>query len=152
MFPSTTDRVPQNTSEAVNQWIRHQTEQNVAQHAPGGRAAIAGRLTELDNEWDIERTLEANAASAVLIGLALGTFVDKRFYLLPAAVGAFLLQHALQGWCPPLPIFRRLGIRTQGEIEEERFALKAIRGDFQGIRPGSGNGQHLAEQSLRAAR
>lgn len=152
MFPSTTHRVPQNTSEAVNQWIRHQTEQNVAQRAPGGRAAIAERLTELDNEWDIERLLEANAASVVLIGLALGTFVDKRFYLLPAAVGTFLLQHALQGWCPPLPIFRRLGVRTQSEIEEERFALKAIRGDFQGIHPGSGNGHLLAEESLRAAR
>ena len=25
---------------------------------------------------------------------------------------AFLLQHALQGWCPPMPVFRWLGFRA----------------------------------------
>ena len=48
----------------------------------------------------------------------------------PVGVAAFLLQHALQGWCPPLPVFRWYGVRTQSEIEQERYALKAIRGDF----------------------
>lgn len=28
------------------------------------------------------------------------------------------------------PGFRRLGVRTQREIERERYALKALRGDF----------------------
>jgi hypothetical protein len=36
----------------------------------------------------------------------------------------------LQGWCPPLPILRSLGVRTADEINEERYALKALRGDF----------------------
>jgi hypothetical protein len=36
------------------------------------------------------------------------------------------LQHALQGWCPPVPVLRRLGYRTQPEIEEERCALRAL--------------------------
>jgi hypothetical protein len=31
-------------------------------------------------------------------------------------VGAFLLQHAIQGWCPLIQLFRRLGFRTQTEI------------------------------------
>ena len=52
-------------------------------------------------------------------------------------VGGFLLQHAVQGWCPPLPIFRRGGVRTQAEIEQERYALKAIRGDFEQMREGN---------------
>ena len=82
--------------------------------------------------WDIERTLEANASLVALIGLGLGAFVHRRFYLLPAVVAGFLLQHALQGWCPPLPVFRRLGVRTAREIEE-RTTLKALRGDFQGV-------------------
>jgi hypothetical protein len=43
---------------------------------------------------------------------------------------AFLFQHALQGWCPPVPILRRLAFRTASEIEHERYALKALRGDF----------------------
>jgi hypothetical protein len=45
-------------------------------------------------------------------------------------VNGFLLQHSLQGWCPPLAIFRRLGVRTAAEIEYERSMLKANRGDF----------------------
>ena len=36
----------------------------------------------------------------------------------------FLLQHALQGWCPPVPILRRQGFRTRHEIDAERQALR----------------------------
>jgi hypothetical protein len=32
--------------------------------------------------------------------------------ILPALVTAFLFQHAVQGWCPPVPILRRLGFRA----------------------------------------
>jgi hypothetical protein len=98
--------------------------------ATAGPAGIQKRLNELQREWDIERAIEANASSLALAGLALGFFVSSWFYLLPAAVAAFLLQHALQGWCPPVPVLRRLGYRTQTEIEQERYALKALRGDF----------------------
>ena len=123
MIPSTVDRVPQHTSDAVNAEIRRQTDENIARYQQMGPEAVARRLRELDAEWDIERTLEANAATVSLIGLGLGTFVDRRFYALPAVVAGFLLQHAVQGWCPPLPVFRRMGIRTQSEIERERCAL-----------------------------
>jgi hypothetical protein len=43
------------------------------------------------------------------------------------------LQHAVQGWCPPIPVLRRFGFRTADEINRERYALKALRGDFDGI-------------------
>ncbi len=79
------------------------------------------------------RTLEANAATASLIGLTLGATVDRKWFIFPAVVAGFLLQHAVQGWCPPLPIFRRLGFRTQPEIDYERYALKSLRGDFLAI-------------------
>jgi hypothetical protein len=68
-----------------------------------------------------------------LLGLALGSTVSRRWYLLSAGVASFLLQHAIQGWCPPVPIFRGLGVRTAHEIEQERHALKALRGDYCGI-------------------
>jgi hypothetical protein len=124
MFPSTVDRVPLHTAPAVNRQIRRQTERNIARAAAGGRASALRRLAELDREWDIERTLEANAATAVMIGTMLGALKDRRFFVLPAVVGGFLLQHALQGWCPPLALFRRLGIRTASEINYEREQLK----------------------------
>ena len=128
-MPNTADRVPKNTSAAANRKIREKTGRNIRRSA-GSDAAIAARLRALDEEWDVERTLEANAASLALAGVILGAAVDKRFLLLPGAVAAFLLQHALQGWCPPLPLLRRLGFRTMREIDDERMALKAMRGDF----------------------
>lgn len=133
MLPPTTTRVEENTDEALNERIRRQTESNITFFASQGRAEIDRRLQELDREWDIERTLEANAASLALIGLGLGAFVNRRFFLLPALVTGFLLQHAAQGWCPPVPLFRRMGIRTASEIDAERYALKAIRGDFENL-------------------
>ena len=129
MLPSTVQRVPRHTNHAVNDRIRSQTKRNIARFQTAKPDAIDRRLRELDAEWDVERTLEANAATASLIGLTLGTTVDRRWFFFPAVIAGFLLQHALQGWCPPLPVFRRLGIRTSYEIDEERYALMAIRDD-----------------------
>lgn len=133
MIPATTSRVSQHTADEINERIRRQTEESVAGYASAGRREVDKRLRELDHEWDIERTLEANAATLALTGLALGAFVDRRWFAFPAVICGFLLQHAIQGWCPPVPMFRRLGIRTATEIDQERQALKSLRGDFQGL-------------------
>jgi len=150
MIPATVARVPQQTAEHVNEQIRRRTEESVRRVAAGGPAAIARRLKELDEEWDTERTLEANAATLVTIGSALAVAVDRRFGLVPLVVGGFLLQHALQGWCPPLPVFRRYGVRTQSEIEQERYALKALRGDFRQVPADPSSQGRGANQALHA--
>lgn len=137
MLPRTVDRVPNHTPKSFNRRIEEQIEANIAEYGVTNDQQIEERLAELDREWDIERALEANAATAALIGLGLGKFVDRRFYALPAVVAGFLLQHALQGWCPPVPLFRYLGVRTQPEIEQERYALKALRGDFEPLYDGT---------------
>ncbi|WHZ25855.1 MAG: hypothetical protein OJF51_000650 [Nitrospira sp.] len=129
MIP-TTIRVEQHTDEAVNERIRRRTAQSISSIGRQGRDEISRRLEELDQEWDMERTLEANAASVALLGLGLGAWASRRFFVLPGVVAGFLLQHAVQGWCPPVPIFRRLGFRTAREIASERYALKVLRGDF----------------------
>jgi hypothetical protein len=130
MIPDTVNRVAQNTADQVNESIRAETDARIHDFSRRGPAAIARRLRELDEEWDIERVLEANAASVTLAGSLLALTVDRRWLLLPLAVGGFLLQHAVQGWCPPLIWFRRMGVRTAQEIEHERNALKALRGDY----------------------
>jgi hypothetical protein len=152
MIPSTAHRVPESTAEHVNDEIRRRTEESIARCAAAGPEAIDRRLAELDREWDIERTLEANAATAVLVGLTLGATVDRKWFIFPAVVAGFLLQHAVQGWCPPLPIFRRYGVRTQTEIDYERYALKSLRGDFRGL-PANGETRDsaTAERALQAA-
>ena len=129
----TTTRVEEHTDAEINEEIYNRTRNNVLLYASAGPPAIDRRLRELEVEWDIERVLEANAASFSLMGLALGAFVDRRWFIFPAAIAGFLLQHAIQGWCPPVPLFRRMGIRTAHEIQQERHALKALRGDYRDV-------------------
>lgn len=109
------------------------------------KAAIPQRLSDLDREWDIERAIEANAAVIAMSGVALAALHDRRWLALPALVTGFLLQHAVQGWCPPVPVLRGLGFRTADEINAERMALKAIRGDFRGL-------EKSPQRALEAAR
>ncbi len=122
-------RVSTHTSESVNKEIGQDIIDRVERLA-ADPSAIATRLEELNQEWDVERTLETNASSLVLAGLALGLTVDRRWLILSGGVAAFLLQHGVQGWCPPLVALRKLGFRTREEIDWERIALKAVRGDF----------------------
>lgn len=148
MFVSTADRVRENTAESVNEEIRSRTAAIVARVIEAGPDAIADRLSVLDAEWDIERYLETVAPSITLTGMALGLTTNRKWFALPFLVQGFLLQHAIQGWCPPLPILRRLGIRTASEIDEERNALKAARGDYRRV---VGQNGQLASQALAAA-
>lgn len=146
MIPSTATRVEQHTAPRINERIRHQTQDRITAFQSGDRhAVIAQRLEELDKEWDVERVLQINFSALSLVGLALSTKVDKRWYVLALGVPAFMVQHSLQGWCPPLAVLRRLGFRTAKEINEERFALKSLRGDFKDI-----SGAHDAEAISRA--
>jgi hypothetical protein len=78
-----------------------------------------------------------NAGIVSLSGVVLGTLISRRFLVLPAVVFGFFFQHATQGWCPPLPVFRKMGVRTRREINKEKYALKALRGDFEHISPES---------------
>jgi len=132
-LPPTARRVEQNSNPAINEAIRERTDAEVVRLEGAGDEEIAQRLRELDREWDIERTLQANASVLAMAGVLLGAKVNRWFLLLPTAVFSFLANHALQGWCPPVPLFRRLGVRTQREIERERYALKALRGDFDAV-------------------
>lgn len=133
MIPATRTRVEQHTAAEYNLRIRRQTEHRVTRYVGKCPNEIGRRLRELEHEWDIERVLEVNAASVTLMGLFAGTLWDRRAFLIPAVVAGFLLQHALHGWCPPIPLFRRLGVRTAREIHIERMALKVLRGDFKDL-------------------
>lgn len=147
LLPPTTQRVQRNTSGDLNRRIASDIRDSIAYYSKHIEE-IDDRLAELDAEWDTERTLEANAASLAFIGIALGATVDRRWLALPAAVTAFLFQHATQGWCPPLPVLRRLGFRTAKEISQEKYALKALRGDFDGVSGQEGGGK--VRPALRA--
>lgn len=127
------DRLRSSTDEEVRERIDEETRRRVEELATRSPQGIEQRIHELETEWDVERVLEANAATLSLAGAALAVAHDRRWLALPAAVSAFLLQHAIQGWCPPLPLIRRLGVRTRREIDAEKTALRVLRGDFHGL-------------------
>lgn len=122
-------RVERHTSSENLIKIEATTKSNIAKYSTSPEL-IGKRVKNLENEWDIERYLETNASIITLVSLVLGLLVHRYFFILTFIVPTFLLQHALQGWCPPLPLFRKFGKRTKREIEIERHALKALRGDY----------------------
>jgi hypothetical protein len=70
------------------------------------------------------------ASALAFTGVVLGLLWNRKWLAIPCLVLPFLFQHAVQGWCPPIPILRRKGVRTRKELDEEKYALKALRGDF----------------------
>src|SRR5437764_3002954 len=149
MTIASTKRVPRSTEDEVNRRIQADIERRVRWHAAKPQH-IARRLCELDAEWDIERAIEANASILAFAGIVLGVRGSRSWLLLSALVTGFLFQHALQGWCPPVPVLRRLGFRTAQEIERERQALKVLRGDFAAV-DAEAEPSARAESALRAA-
>lgn len=147
MRPTDT-RVAESTTDEINREIRRRLEATVFYYARHPEE-IEDRLHELDKEWDIERTLETTWSAVSLGGFLLG-LTARRYSILGAAAAGFMLQHVSNGWCPPLPLFRRMGVRTSREINIERYALKALRGDFKNIDMNANAGQK-AEQAMSAA-
>jgi hypothetical protein len=108
--------------------------------------AISERIKALKYEWDIERVLELNAPFLAVVGVMLTLTVDQRWLWLTGVVSVFLFRHSLQDWRPQLPVSRRFGVRTRGETDQEKFALKALRGDFNSLQPESENATVRADQ------
>jgi hypothetical protein len=123
------NRVPANSAPEDNERIQHQLELSIAFHREHPDQ-IGRRLAELDREWDIERVLQATSSGITLFSLLKGILGKRRYLLLGMVVQGFFMQHTVQGYCPPLTLFRKLGLRTRDEIELERIALKELRGDF----------------------
>ena len=127
------DRVRGHTAPHVNQKIDALTRATIDATLQGGPGAIEYRLAELDGEWDIDRVLMVNFAVAGAASFSLGfsRYINaplfgarpKGFLYLFGAQLAFLLVHGVMGWCPPVSVLRRLGVRTKAEIEAERHVL-----------------------------
>src|SRR3954464_4165919 len=127
------DRVREHSPAKFNERIDRATQRRILRAGGESKPALSRRLEQLDSEWDMERVLETNASALALGGVLLGLFVNRKFFAIPCFVLPFLLQHAIQGWCPPVPMFRSRGVRTRKEIDTEKFAVKALRGDFAGV-------------------
>lgn len=125
---TTENRISRHTPEKINQKNERQIEASLLYFAEHPER-IDERLQELQREWDVERAIQMQSGAAMLVTLGLSAG-NRRLRFLPFLVPVFLIQHATRGWCPPLAVFRRLGVRTKDEILREYYALKGLRGDF----------------------
>lgn len=125
-LPSTQSKVNNATPDHINQKIERETEARINTFKRKDPSAIKQRITELEREWDTERVLEVNMASLALASSILALTADRKWAYLSGAVSVFMLQHALQGWCPPLSLIRRKGVRTMSEINLEKQALQNL--------------------------
>jgi hypothetical protein len=131
-----TDPIRRHTSVAANRRIDRATRGALLETAHS-REKIAQRLVELDREWTVDRALMMNFA---IVG-GLSASMTMRRLVRDGKLGgwgllfwtqmAFLAHHAIRRWCPPLPVFRRLGFRSEQEISDERTALMAQLADLE---------------------
>jgi hypothetical protein len=127
------DRVRRYSTEAQLRRIDDETERNLQRYATQPPELIDQRIQELQAEWSIERYLQLNVAAVGLSTALLAVTRDRRWGIATCAGLGFFLFHALEGFDPPLPLLRRLGVRTRLEINREVYALKVMRGDFDAL-------------------
>jgi hypothetical protein len=59
----------------------------------------------------LHQYLRLIAGAFVMGTLALGYYVDPRWFLFTAFVGLNLFQSAFSNWCPMMTFLRKLGVR-----------------------------------------
>lgn len=127
-------RVRQSSPPSANTKIDEDILNNIKRYADVPEAEVTRRIKELDAEWDIERVLGVNMSTLALTGVVLAILDNRKWLALPAVVLGFFAQHSVQGWCPPAWLFRKLKVRTRDEIDLEKHALKALKGDYEDLR------------------
>jgi len=105
-------------------------EKRLACLADAGPAAITDRLTEIESEWSVGRMTKAAAGVLILVGLGLAVAFSAWWLILPAVGGLLLLQYLFSRTSWLAAAFRAMGFRSGSEIDQERLALKVLRGDF----------------------
>jgi hypothetical protein len=135
MRPDLHDRPPENdlirrrSAAGNNERIDRETRDSIDEVADSSEL-VRKRLGELDREWSVDRALQLSfaVANGLSGGMTMRSLLrTKRFGVWGALFGAqvaFLAHQALRGWCPPLPLLRRLGFRSAREICAERCVLE----------------------------
>lgn len=105
-------------------------EQRLACLADAGPHAIEDRLAELDREWTAGRATKALIGILIVVGFGLTALSNPWWLILPAVGGVFLLQYLYSRTSWLGLMFREMGFRTGSEVDQEKMALRVLRGDF----------------------
>lgn len=107
------------------------TQENI-NHYYHNKNHITNRLKQLEVETSVEQIFELHDAANVTAGVLLSLLTRKKKWLvLPLLVSVVQSVQALYGVRLGTSLLHKYGYRTKAEIEKERYALKALRGDFQ---------------------
>jgi hypothetical protein len=108
-------------------------QQRVAGLADAGPLAIGARLQELDREWTAGRATKATIGILIVVGFGLTALLNPWWLILPAIGGVFLLQYLFtrSSWIGKM--FQEMGFRSGFDVDQEKMALKVIRGDFKNL-------------------
>ena len=129
-----TDRVRRNISESGKRKVDEEMSDKVQEYKNKTSEEITKRIMELEQEWSIERKIETFASTLSLTGILIAWYSKNRNWtIFSGVVVAFLFQHGTQGWCPPIPLFRKFNAKTRKELDWEKYALKYLRGDFDNL-------------------
>lgn len=113
---------------------KQQLRERISAIAVDGPAAVDRRLAELNGEWTTGRLVKAASGAMLLAGLLPARrSIGKVGMGLMLAAGATLAQYWIcqRSWLADL--FGRCGARSGTEIEDERIALRVLRGDFRDL-------------------
>jgi hypothetical protein len=105
-------------------------QQRLACLADAGPEAIDSRLDELEREWTAGRATKALIGVLIVVGFGLTALFEPWWLILPAVGGVFLLQYLFSrsSWLGKM--FHKMGFRSGFEVDQEKMALKVLRGDF----------------------
>ncbi len=149
---TSTDAVRTHAPGGVNKRIDERVERCVRYMAEQERSEISRYLGRLEREWDSTRAVLVAGSALAVAGLWLGRRSGGRWRILGGVAAGLMLQHGLLGFGPLAELVRALGgVRTRREIDLEKFALKALRGDFERIPKPDGGPLARANAALVAA-
>ncbi len=102
----------------------------IARIAEQGPDAVNRRLSELNREWTVGRWVKAICGLTLIAGLALALTVSPWWLLLVGVGGATLMQYLFFKRSVMGGLLTAAGVRPGTVIDDERVALRVLRGDF----------------------
>lgn len=98
-----------------------------------GAQAVSDRLKALEEEPDLESVATLGLAGTGVLALIFGILGSRLWRLLAWLALPLIFAHVRGRFAAPGEFLRTLGLRSRKEIEEEKYALKALRGDFRDL-------------------
>ncbi|MDQ2751550.1 MAG: hypothetical protein M3R72_00840 [Bacteroidota bacterium] len=106
------------------------TQENI-NHYYRNKNHIENRLRQLEKETSIEQIFQLHDAANVIAGVLLSVATRKQKWLiLPILIAIVQSVQTATGQRLGTSLLRKYGFRTKDDIDKEKYALKALRGDF----------------------